>query len=162
MLARQHCRFKMPVDRAIREPTSASDLADGFSLAKESKSLAHCLAQGARCPCGSPGEIARPGIIRKNLPRAGFQMRRDFSDKDCPELGELLVSHAADSRKFPSVRRVVPGHLSQGDIRENDVRRHAALVGQTLAQGPEFLEQPFIALDFPGAVFGAQSERPVW
>ena len=44
--------------------------------------------------------------------------------------------------------------MPQGDVRENNVGRHGAFVGEAFAKRAEFVEQQLVAFDFAGAMFG--------
>ena len=79
-------------------------------------------------------------------------MRGDFRQKRGAELLQFPFAHAADARELAFVRRILPRHLPQRYVRENDVRRHGLFIRESFAQLPQPLEQPFIARDFAGAM----------
>ena len=88
------------------------------------------------------------------------QMRGNLGEKHAAELAQFLFAHADDAGELAFAGRIIPRHLAQADIGENDVGRHAALVGELLAQLAQTVEQDLVAGDFAGAVdlgFAARS-----
>ena len=78
-------------------------------------------------------------------------MRGDLRQKRDAELLQFPFAHSADPGELAFVFRILPCHLPQRNIRENDVRRHALLIGHLLAQLAQALEQRLVARDFAGA-----------
>ncbi len=132
----------MPVNGSGGHQTICGDLVNRFTRAKPAQRLAHRVAQPrAARQRGGRGER----IIRKHLARVRLQMSRNLSQKDRAKFAQFLFAHPANAREFARAGRIIARHLPQRDVRENDVSRHVALVGQLFAQLLQALEQRLVA-----------------
>jgi len=82
-----------------------------------------------------------------------LQVLRNLAKKCRAEFLQFFIADAADAGKFCVARRIKPPHLPQGNVGENNVRRHAAFIGKLFAERAEFFKQRLVARDFSGAMF---------
>ena len=88
------------------------------------------------------------GIVRKNLARVRLQKRGDLAEENFAELAQFFFADAADAGEIAFACGIIPRHLPQRHVGENDVGRHVALVGEFFAECAQALEQSFVAGDF--------------
>ena len=87
------------------------------------------------------------------LARIVLKVIRNFCHKNLGKLLQFLLSHATDEAEAGAGGGIITRHLPQGDIAKNDVRRHATLLSQLVAQSAQPAKERLIALDFTHALF---------
>src|ERR1043165_7714087 len=80
----------------------------------------------------------------EHLPRMLFQIRHDQLNEGRTKICELLITHAADAPELCFRSWVIPRHLPQRHVRENDVSRHTTLICNLLSQPAQFVEQRLV------------------
>src|SRR5688500_13146913 len=95
-------------------------------------------------------EIRRSSLIAPSLtrhPRVRLQILRDLVRERLAAFGALLFAHARDAFHLPDASGVVARHCAQRRVAKNNVRRHAAFVGEFLAERAQTLEEDLVARD---------------
>ena len=83
----------------------------------------------------------------------------DRGGEDCAKIVEPFFADARDRKKVSTRCWVAARHEAQRDIRENDVRRHVAFVGDLFPERAEVFEEFVVALNGVGAIRLAAQTR---
>lgn len=94
------------------------------------------------------------GERRGGLFVVGGEVFADFGGEGVGEFSKFLGADAGDAAEFDGRRGIFAGHVAQGGVGEDDVRRNGAFFGDFAAEGAELFEERFVALDFAGAFGG--------
>src|SRR5579863_7258926 len=142
----------MAEDRALFKSPDLTDLADCLSLTIKMQGFAHGVGQPSGCTKRRYVWAIGKGIGGEYLTGVVHEMRGDFAEKYLAKFPQLFLADAADAREILTGGRIVARHLTKGDVGENDVGRHGAIVGELFAQDAEFFKQRFVTGNFPGTM----------
>src|SRR5690349_6385685 len=131
----------VPIRLSVASMLSSADMVESGAKAQKREGAQRqrkaTRRESAPRASGGPRIFALPFDLLERHPRIRLQVIRDLGGEDFAEFGALLFAEPGNAFHLLDRFRVMPRHGAQRRIAKDDIRGHAAFVGQLLAQRPE-------------------------